>query len=160
VRPLGKPLTFRSPIAFSPNGQLLASASDSDQAVILWDVKHQQAVGKPLSVPNQTVSSLAFSPDGRTLAIGSESEDEEGGKVTLWDVGQQEALGKPFIGSGYNVAFAPDGQTLVAVGQRGVILWDADMESWRKKACDLLRPLADSENNAGLSRQEYQRLCG
>ena len=56
-------------VAFSPDGQRLASAS-SDQTVKIWD----SATGKELfSFKGHAggVRSVAFSPDGQRLASGS-----------------------------------------------------------------------------------------
>ena len=54
-----------SAIAFSPDGQTLAS-SGCDQGVRLWDMTTQRQVKLGLGV---NVRSLAFSPDGNTLAM-------------------------------------------------------------------------------------------
>ncbi|MEM7034155.1 MAG: BTAD domain-containing putative transcriptional regulator, partial [Chloroflexota bacterium] len=66
-------------IAFSPEGQLLASGS-SDHTVRLWDVETGQHC---LTLEGHThwVLSIAFSPDGDILASGSGDET-----VRLWDV--------------------------------------------------------------------------
>ena len=57
-------------VAFSPDGQLLATAG-GDGTVRLWDVATGQIVGAPLPAgagPGGSVSGLAFSPDGQLLA--------------------------------------------------------------------------------------------
>ena len=67
-------------VAFSPDGQTLASAS-SDHTVRLWDVVTRQPLGEPLSGHSDSVYSVVFSPDGQTLASASSD-----GTVRLWNI--------------------------------------------------------------------------
>ena len=64
-------------IAFSPNGDLLASGGSD---IWLWDVATGQLVAT-LTGHTGVVNSVAFSPDGDTLASGSRD-----GTVLLWDL--------------------------------------------------------------------------
>jgi WD40 repeat protein len=130
--PLGQPLTGHSglvySVAFSPDGQTLASGS-RDTRIILWDVSDPAAprlLGQPLTGHNDRVVSVAFSPDGKTLASGSWDNT-----ILLWDVSDPAAprqLGQPLTGhTGFvsSVAFSPDGKTLASgSGDDTIILWD------------------------------------
>ncbi len=65
-------------VAFSPDGQTLASGSD-DQTVQLWDLREPEAEPVVLRGHEASVLSVAFSPDGQTLASGSADQT-----VRLW----------------------------------------------------------------------------
>jgi WD40 repeat protein len=66
-------------LAFSPDGKLLATASDYD-TIQLWDTTRQGTVA-PLTTFTDPVGPLAFSPDGKLLATASHS-----GTIQLWDL--------------------------------------------------------------------------
>ena len=66
-----------SSVAFSPDGQVLASAS-SDGAVMLWDIARGEALGPPLTAPQLRVGRLEFSGPG---TLRSESADA----TIVWD---------------------------------------------------------------------------
>jgi WD40 repeat protein len=66
-------------VAFSPDGQALASGS-LDNTIRLWDAA-SGALLRTLKGHTYTVRSVAFSPDGRALASGSWD-----GTVRLWGV--------------------------------------------------------------------------
>ena len=96
-------------VAFSPDGQILASAS-GDGTIEFWDVASGRR-RRVLDGPHgYAVTSVAFSPDGQTLASGYEDHT-----IRLWGV----ASGSLRMLSGYGdsvspVAFSPDGRTLVS----------------------------------------------
>jgi WD40 repeat protein len=131
--PLASQLTGHSglvsAVAFSPDGNLLASASwdNTIQLSNTEDPNNPQPIGQPLQGHTSFVTSVAFSPDGKTLA--SSSMDKT---VRLWNLttpADVKELTAPLTGSGEvdgcGVAFSPDGRTLAAASDGGrVRLWD------------------------------------
>lgn len=113
-------------VAFSPDGQILASA-DQEGVIVLWDVGTGQIVGQPLTGHRGPISSLAFSTNGQILASAGNDQT-----IRLWDLRNPEAdnkaMGQPLVGHTSvvrAVAFAPDGQFLVSAGaDKNIILWN------------------------------------
>jgi WD40 repeat protein len=109
-------------VAFSPDGELLATAS-ADKTVRLWDVQSGEQHGEPLKGHTDSVKGVAFSPDGKLLASASWDKT-----VRLWDVATGKPRGEPLTGhkgAVLSVAFGPDGKLLASSSNdKTVRLWD------------------------------------
>ncbi|MEV4289604.1 WD40 repeat domain-containing protein [Nonomuraea bangladeshensis] len=127
------------PVAFSPDGTLLAVAYFGGP-VRLFDAVSGLLTGDPLRPAADEAAdgaadgaagraadeaaALAFSPDGRLLAASTGGEQAQ-----LWDVATRRPAARPLTGHAgpvTAVAFSPDGAILAtASGDRTVRLWDA-----------------------------------
>ena len=122
-------------VAFSPDGQMIASAGDF-AGIHLWDLNTISPahgtieIKSTLAASTARVEGLAFSPDGQTLAVATGKNDGEA--IHLWDLRTEQrtetliAVGVPIR----KVAFSPDGQMIAAGASsyskgdgRNVLLW-------------------------------------
>ncbi|MBD2071882.1 CHAT domain-containing protein [Leptolyngbya sp. FACHB-671] len=104
-------------ITFSPDGQLLASASD-DKTIRLW--RRDGTWLKTLEGHSSNVRSVGFSPDGQLLASASDDKtirlwQRDGTAVGVLE-GHQDKVNA--------VSFSPDGQLLASASADGTVkLW-------------------------------------
>lgn len=121
--PNKRPGTSITCVAFSPDGDILATSSD-DRTVKLWHVATEQET-VTFNGHTAEVLSVAFSPDGKTIASGSVDRT-----ARLWSVTTRKEIATltghhDIVGS---VAFSPDGQAL-ATGS-----WDGTAKLWEVAA--------------------------
>jgi WD40 repeat protein len=102
-------------VVFAPDGKTLATGGYSGDFIKLWDMSTGAVTRTLTNFDGVNISSLAFSKDGSLLVSG-----EMAGLVRVWDIGTGKVKHK-FDGFGgiLMVAFARDGQTLVAGSARG-----------------------------------------
>jgi tetratricopeptide (TPR) repeat protein/DNA-binding winged helix-turn-helix (wHTH) protein len=120
-------------IAFSPDGETIASAS-GDKTVKLWN--RQGKLLQTLTGHNDEVWGIAFSPDGETIATASRDKT-----VKLWN--RQGKLLQTLTGhenSVNGIAFSPDGETITSASA------DKTVKLWNRQG-KLLQTLIGHENS-------------
>jgi WD40 repeat protein len=126
---------FVRTLDYHPDGRELVTGG-SDDNVCLWNVFGTPHRGR-IPVARTGVARVAFSPDGETVAIL-----DRAGRVALWPLGQRRP--SPWSSAGidlsqktdHDLAFTPDGQTVILGVNRGLMsitpgrsdarLWPAD----------------------------------
>jgi WD40 repeat protein len=138
--------SFHRALAFSPKGELLATATD-EYEIILWSTKTGRLQHK-LPGHQNTIHEIRFSPDGRMLACPSAHDF-----CMLWDTETGRLLHKITTKSEddtilvqlYSAAFSPDGTILAFGTEDSVSIWDTAsgqlIETTSPPLYSILRPL-------------------
>jgi hypothetical protein len=123
------------PLAFSPDGELLAGSDLERSCILLW------RAGVPQDTLNMMMDpapvELAFSPDGRWLAFRNPA-----GELRVWD--RREDSVTPISLRATAIDFAPGGRTLAVASRSGVVQVEAG--SWRPGSRLLADALDDDED--------------
>ena len=99
---LREPTCYPDPVAFSPDGQVLASTDGDEKGVVLWDVARGQA--RETLMKDTRIDSFIFSASGNLLAAGI-----SGNTLRVWDFEKQHKPVAEFSAPGLAspVVFAP-----------------------------------------------------
>jgi WD40 repeat protein len=104
-------------VVFSPDGHLIAAATDSDTRI--WNTSTRLLVASPEVQDQIPVKSMAFSPDGRTLALALAT-----GIVRFLDTSTWTDAAPPIATAADSIAYSPDGTYLAIADAGEVSLWD------------------------------------
>ncbi|MDJ0516301.1 MAG: WD40 repeat domain-containing protein [Trichodesmium sp. MO_231.B1] len=125
--------SYVNTVEFSPNGEMIATASD-DTIVKLWN-----RLGKELQNLKghaNEINSVAFSPDGEMIATASDDTI-----VKLWNrLGKELQTLKGHANEINSVAFSPDGEMIATASDDYTVkLWiDWRIEDLTQRGCEWL----------------------
>ena len=142
-------------ISFSPDEQLIATASD-DQTFRLWTYDGQLL--NTIQAHRLPVTSIDFSPDSQLIVTGSDDQT-----VKLWNRdGELVRILRGHTSEVKSVQFSPSGNLIATAGNDGkILLWNvnlslAGLDELLQHSCSLARSYLD--NNVSINR-EKKKLC-
>jgi WD40 repeat protein len=115
------PVGAKKPLAYSPDGRLLAGTGEDGTQVEIWDTQTHQRSARFMGHTG-LVHSVAFSGDGLLLASGSTDRT-----VRVWEVAQAKCVAvlTGHTDEVFTAEFHPDGKRLASAGRdRAIWLWD------------------------------------
>ncbi len=104
-------------IAFTKDGKRLYSGGFDDQ-LHWWDVKSGRAIDSQ-AIGVVAIERMRLSPDGKTIALALKTGNNAG-YPALWSIEKSQIVSRfeQDAGQVNDVAFTPDGKTLISVGGR------------------------------------------
>ncbi|MUG91485.1 peptidase C14 [Scytonema sp. UIC 10036] len=135
-------------VSFSPNGEIMASAS-SDNTVKLWSINGQEI--RTLRGHSYQVFDVSFTSDGQMIA----SADWDG-TIKLWNLeGQLLVTLERQSNKISSLSFSPDNQILAAATNKGIILWNFNLDNLVEFGCKWLHNYLLNNPNV----KEDRNLC-
>lgn len=123
-------------LVFSPNGKTLVSGG-IDGKLILWNMEAQPPIAQTLQEHGSQILSLALSRDGKLLAAAHSNNT-----ISLWDMESYQIIKQSLRGR--QVAFNPNGKTLVSIDSPDNVVLRSKLALWDVKTLQPIRevPLA------------------
>lgn len=150
LKNLGKHERRVTSVSFSPDGQMIASASEEDNTFKLWNIDGKDP--KTLRGHDNWVTSVSFSPDGQIIASADDNT------VKLWSRDGKELATLKGLDSRSrirSVSFSQNGTMIAAASEdKPVILWNLGLDYLLDRGCKWLR-----ESNYLKTKKEYQEVC-
>jgi WD40 repeat protein len=132
--------TGSHPLAFSPDGKVLACGAETD--IHLHDLESRTKTATIRNAHGESIVSLAFAPEGKTLFSAGESSfrivreargnqealAESRPQLRLWDIAKGKMI-REFVDAGFETGqcaavLSHDGRILASMQANTILLWD------------------------------------
>ena len=116
-------------IGFSPDGETLAF-SDTGRLILVPTAEKSTQNRVSWQASTETVQCIQYSPDGQYIVIAGSDQT-----IRIWHVATQQLVHSFVEGSKvFDVAFGPDGNTLVSGSDTRVAVWDTSFLGQSKQS--------------------------
>ena len=107
---------------FSPDSKLLAAIGGINDNVTIWDIENRQTVMR-IKSDAQQIKTIAFSPDIENPLFALADDNRNIKLYTVPDWHLHTTISASYV---YDLAFMPDGKTLVSTGINEVEFWSIE----------------------------------
>jgi len=115
-------------IAFSPNGEMVASGSYTPgiwDTLKVWDADNGNLIWAPEN--NRSINTISFNSDNSKIATGTGFPEGAGGKITVWNTIENFLWDADHGEWIYIVLFSPNGNQVVSAGEDTAFkVWNSD----------------------------------
>ena len=132
-------------VSYSPNGEIIASASSNNNTVKLWNADGKELLS--LLGSSYPITSFIFSPDGKTLIAGNAN-----GNIIIWSItGKKLYTLQGHSSAVSSLTFRPDSKIFASASGNGSAEDSGTIKFWSVDGIDIKTFKTDSRSVSGIN---------